>query len=337
MSVGSHTIPRFYLEQFANPARGKGKPGRVWVYEKGKQAQLRATKAQGYENGYFGFVRSDGSLDESLEKHLAKLENECSDILACAKSKVCDLQSLANRNTLAFYAALLFHRATSQRRFTSGNRLKIQEPFSKLASHEDYIQDVAEHYTESTGERVTPEQIRQIFQKHVGQLSQKDSIRNSFIEELLFHAEITKSEFVEKPWQVWEAPSGAEFVTSDNPVVTFVRLTEELWHPGHGFRKPDVVVAFPLAPTACLTMGIGGQEFRNVDQTTVMRLNEQVIRASDRFVYAKVCVEKIAQMVEEFGRTSVPGENAFLGPFRDEKEIEEDMRRKLGIRRRAAR
>jgi hypothetical protein len=64
-------------------------------------------------------------------------------------------------------------------------------------------------------------------------------------------------------WQVWEAPTGAEFVTSDNPVVTFVRLKEDLWHPGHGTRKPGVVVALPLAPTACLTVGFAGQpEFK---------------------------------------------------------------------------
>src|SRR5260370_42639312 len=96
MSVGSHTIPRFYLEQFANPARGKGKPGGVWVYQKGKQARLRDTKAQGYENGYFGFVRSDGSLDKSLEKHLATLEDECNDIQVRSKINVRNLLSCAN-------------------------------------------------------------------------------------------------------------------------------------------------------------------------------------------------------------------------------------------------
>jgi hypothetical protein len=27
MAIGSHIIPRFYLEQFANPAKRKGGPG----------------------------------------------------------------------------------------------------------------------------------------------------------------------------------------------------------------------------------------------------------------------------------------------------------------------
>jgi len=48
----SHIIPRFYLEQFASANRRKGKPGNVWVYEKGKPPRPSSTKAQGYENGY---------------------------------------------------------------------------------------------------------------------------------------------------------------------------------------------------------------------------------------------------------------------------------------------
>jgi hypothetical protein len=336
MSVGSHTIPRFYLEQFANPARGKGKPGKVWVYEKGKQPQLRATKAQGYENGYFGSVRPDWSLDESLEKHLAKLEDECNDILVCSKSELCDLRSLTNRNTLAFYVTLLFQRSTSRRNFAMGNWLKLKEPYLKLASNEEYIRDFAEHFSESTGESITPEQIRELIQKQAEQFSQKDTIKNFFVSDLLLNVEVIKREFVSKPWQVWEAPSGAEFVTSDNPLVTFLPITQEVWHPGHGFRQPNVVVAFPLAPSACLTMGIVGKEFERVSEATVKRLNDIVIRASDRFVYAKTPNDRIAEMVEEFGGTSVPGKNAFVGAFPDEKRIEEHMRSTIGIRRRAA-
>jgi len=336
MSVGSHTIPRFYLEQFANPTRGKGKSGKVWVYQKGMQAQLRATRAQGYENGYFGYVRPDGSVDESLEERLGKLEYECNDILVCSKSELCDLRSLANRNRLAFYVTLLFQRSTSRRKFSAGNWLKIKEPYLKLASNEEYVRDVAAHFSESAGEQITPEQISEMIQNQAAQFAREDVIKNTFLAELLLNVEGIKRELVSKPWQVWQAPSGAEFVTSDNPLVTFLPITEEVWHPGHGFHRPGVVVAFPLAPTACLMMGIVGKEFKSVSEATVMRLNDIVIRASDRFVYAKTPDEKIAKMVEEVGGTSVPGKNAFVGAYPDEKRIEEHLRSAMRIRRRPA-
>jgi Protein of unknown function (DUF4238) len=71
--IGSHIIPRFYLEQFSTPSelRKKGgkrvKSGRVWVYEKSKDPKLRSTSRQGRENGYFGFILPNGRLNEFFE------------------------------------------------------------------------------------------------------------------------------------------------------------------------------------------------------------------------------------------------------------------------------
>jgi hypothetical protein len=115
MPIGSHVIPRLYLEQFASPSARKGKPGRVWVYQRGKKPQQRATSVQGRENGYFGFVRPDGTLEESLETRLAKLEKACQDTLVCAKSELFCWSS-AHRNNLAFYASLLFQKGNGRRR-----------------------------------------------------------------------------------------------------------------------------------------------------------------------------------------------------------------------------
>jgi len=210
----------------------------------------------------------------------------------------------------------------------------MRGPFAQLEFNETYLQDTAAHYSEVTGEKVTADDIRQLIHNQVARFSKKEEMSNSFIQELLFHAETLKTELVPKAWQVWEAPAGSEFVTSDNPVVTFVRLAEDLWHPGHGYRKPNVVVAFPLAPTACLTVGIGGPDFLQVDSAKVSRVNEIVIRSCDRFLYSRTYNQEIEQIVNDCARTSVPGENAFVGAFPDEKQIEEHLRKTLGIRRR---
>ncbi len=70
-TINSHIIPGFYLEQFATKKRS-GKPGRIWVYEKTKEPDERATRVQGRENGYFSYTEADGSLNESFEQHLAE-------------------------------------------------------------------------------------------------------------------------------------------------------------------------------------------------------------------------------------------------------------------------
>src|SRR5579871_2711118 len=123
--IGSHIIPRFYLEQFATRSgRGKKQAGFIWVYEVGKKPRRRGTSVQGVENGYFGFMRPDGSLQEEFEEELARRENECNEVLVCAKSPLF-YWPRGSKEKLAFYAALLYSRATQRRSFSEANYSKI--------------------------------------------------------------------------------------------------------------------------------------------------------------------------------------------------------------------
>src|SRR5262249_12116768 len=152
----------------------QGKPGSVWVYAKGKPPQPRSTRSQGYENGYFGFVRSNGKLDESLETYLAGLEGRCNDALVCSKSRLFDWSS-AHRNTLALYASLLFARATSRKKFYAANRKRLAEPYAKLASNEQYLRDQADFFTKIRSIQTTPEQVRLLILNQARRLAEDDT------------------------------------------------------------------------------------------------------------------------------------------------------------------
>lgn len=332
MAIGSHTIPRFYLEQFANPSKRKGKPGYVWTYEKGKPTHPRSTRSQGYQNGYFAYFKEDGTADESFESRLAVLEDRCSEVLVSAKSQLFDLSSLGYKNQLGFYIGMLFARSTARRKFSESNWAKLQTPFAQLESDENYLRDAAAHYGEVLGEDVTIENIANAIRRVAATFTDKKLTGNSFIKDLLFHAEMLKSEVVPRPWQVLKAPTGTEFITSDNPVITFIKLKEDLWHPGHGFRKPGVVIAFPLAPSACLTIGIKGREFEEVDGAAVMRMNDLVVRCCDSFVYSRTLSKEVEGMVNAVSRTSVPGETAFIGALPGTEQIQQYLRKQIGIK-----
>jgi len=107
-------------------------------------------------------------------------------------------------------------------------------------------------------------------------------------------------------------PDGVEFVTSDNPLVTFMPYGNGLLNPGHGFRKDGVVAAFPLAPNACLAMGVPGSESVVLDTEAVTRVNEVVVQLCDRFVYSKTFSEDIHNLVDELGGNKKYGESAFV-------------------------
>jgi Protein of unknown function (DUF4238) len=310
--------------------------GWVWVYEKGKRPRESSTERQGFEKGYFGFVKRDGTLDESFENKLAELESRCNDALVSAKSRLCDLNSRSFRQSLAFYIGLLFARSTVRRKFSAGNWARMQEPFAKLEFNDEYVQDLAAHFSEANGELVTPETIREMIRKQAASFVEKQNTGNTFIQDLLFHAETMQQELLPRPWHVLEAPDGSEFATSDNPTVTFIKIREDLWNPGHGFRKPNVIIAFPLASSACLTIGGSGPDFQPVDVATVLRMNEVVVSCCDRFVYSKTLSGGAQKLMDTMGGWSVPGKTAFLGEPVGTEKIEEHLRKTMGIRRGAA-
>jgi hypothetical protein len=193
------------------------------------------------------------------------------------------------------------------------------------------LRDAAEHFTRK-GIQTTPEEVRDLILDQARQFSEKKTPQNAFVQELLTFTNMIREMLLSKPWQIWHAPAGAEFVTSDNPLVTFVKLTPELWHPGHGLRIPNSFAAFPVCSSACVMIGTAGKEHERIDETTVNHVNEIVIRCSDSFVYSKMRSTKIAELVNKIGRTSVPGQTAFVGSMPDEDRIEEYLRRHMGIR-----
>jgi hypothetical protein len=337
VAVGSHIIPKFYLDQFSVPSsrkRRKGPANLVWVYQKNKTPAQRATVIQGAENGYFAFVKPDGTRDESFETRLADLEGDCGDTLVLAASPFFDLHSASRHNTLAFYAALFFCRATQRRSQSEKTYRTIWQEFSEAIADADYIAELSLHYSRKANRHVSAKEIRTILTKLAeSQMSDPGAMRNGFIDELLFVTESIKIMLLQKPWQIWRAPGDAEFVTSDNPVVTFLPLSNGAWSPGHGFRNPRVVALFPVAPCACLAMGNtgtdSGTESQTLDASQIAKVNELVIRLCDRFVYSKTFSAEIQKLVDSCAGSTRYGETAFLLPGRP--TVKEFIRKQLGL------
>jgi hypothetical protein len=333
MAIASHIIPKFYLDQFSVPSsrkRKKGPANLVWVYQKNKTPTQRATVVQGAENGYFAFVRPDGTRDESFETRLADLEGACGDTLVLTARPFFDLHSASRRNTLAFYAALLFCRATQRRNQSETTFRTVWQEFSEAIADEAYIADVARHYSRKLNKQVSPEEVKRILTKLAeSQMSQPEMMKNSFVDDLLLVTDSIKTMLLQKPWQIWRAHAGVEFVTSDNPVVTFVPLRNGEWHPGYGFGRPDVMAAFPLAPCACLVIGSSGPESITADAGQVAKVNEIVIRLCDRFVYSKTFSMEVRRHVDAYGGTTRYGETAFLLLMRP--TAKEFLRKALGL------
>lgn len=258
--IGSHIIPKFYLEQFASQSKRKNNPGRIWVYEKGKRPDERATSVQGVENGYFAYVRDDGTedgvLEDAFEKHLAERENECDSVLFCSKSHLYHWPH-GSRDKLAFYAALLYSRATQRREHSAKNSRYTLDVFERaLSEDKTLLTDLTDGYSKRFGQTFTEQEICDLLLKPVLEGRGPRAEKNQFLTDLLNNAESIANLILNKPtWEVWQAPEGLEFITSDNPLVSAVPLSHGKFHPGYGFGKQEIIALFPLAPTACLAAG----------------------------------------------------------------------------------
>lgn len=311
--INSHIIPAFYLERFARlSTRGPNSPGRVCVYEKGKEPDDRATSVQGRENGYFAHVQPDGTVEESFEAVLAERENECNEVLELARSPLYRWPTRSEEK-LAFYAAHLFRRATQQRTFSERNWRKIIDDIRQAAADPEYVRQTAADIRSKRGIPITEDILRDSITTWVEEATEPKSARNSFISDLLGHAEQGAALLLKKrPWRILRPPDGVEFVTSDNPLVTFVPLRHGVLHPGYGFRKPDADAAFPLAPDACLLMGSAWNVPASLDKAAADNLNDVLISVSDRYVYSKTLSREIQGRVDQYGGTTRYGVNAFM-------------------------
>jgi len=303
--------------------------GLIWVYEKGKPPDQRATKVQCRVNGYFGSVRPNGSLDESLEPKLADLENECNDVLFCAKSDLFDWSSTANRNRLAFYAALLFCRATQKRNLTVRSWEKSHQDLSDLMLDTQYLEDMADHYSRETQQSISPAHIRAGLLSVAMRTNTSRVAKNLFLDKLLAHAHLIKDELLSRKWQVWKSPPDADFITSDNPVITWKPDRRDMWTIGCGFRVEGAVTALPLCPSRCLVMGINGSEYRTLQTDDVVKLNTAVIRLSDRYVYSQNLSAQVETIVNECGGEEQYGVKAFTRPPVNTPTLADFMKRRI--------
>ncbi|MGA9972673.1 MAG: DUF4238 domain-containing protein [Candidatus Acidiferrales bacterium] len=312
MPIGSHIIPRAYLNQFANSPTRKGGEKLIWVYEKGKKPQLRATKRQGAENGYFGLVTQDGKLDESLEMRLAELESACLETLELTATRFFDIQSASRRNKLAFYACMLFNRAEQRRNRGEKTHVSLQAQFADLLNDDKWIAETAARCVAIRREVLEPQDLKEIIARAASTLTEPTALRNGFVEQLIGVTEIMKNVALQKPWQLWRAPGGAEFVTSDNPFVTFVDLGNGRLNSGHGLRKQETIGFFPLSPYVGLAMGAQGPDTITIGAAHVTNINNVVIELCEKYVYSKNLFESVRQSVDERANTRVYGVNTHL-------------------------
>ena len=230
-----------------------------------------------------------------------------------------------SQDKLAFYAALLHSRATQARDFSTRNFTIVFDLIKEAATDESIIQEIAAGLGLDSPDA---------FRKGIEQWSRKPpdrvSAKNGFLSSLTHHSELKAQMLLKKtPWRVLRPPQGKEFITTDNPLVTFLPLQNGKLHPGYGFNFKGSVSVFALAPDACLSMG-GWQVPNTLSETTLSELHETVIKICDRYVYSKTRADSVQTLVANHAGEFRYGVNALIptGGLPDARQF---LRRRFGL------
>lgn len=309
--IGSHIIPRAYLEKFAERPSPRAKTGRFWVYERDKPPRIGAPKAEGVENGYFAIELPSGDVDESMEATIQKMEDAAGETLELASNPLF-VWSHARRKAIATYVALLHSRSRLRKAGSAWLSKQNANELREAVKDETFAEEMAAHYSALGKQFVSVEMIRRIAENLAESIIQPPEIRNVFVSTLLHNTDFISSVLIEKPWQVWMANEN-EFVTTDSPVVSALEINGH-FNPGWGFNKPGVQVFFPLNPTACLVIGNPGYDHVNVNGEQVSKVNELLAMCVSRYAYSLSPNESLRAHVDRYAGTMKFGENAFFLP-----------------------
>jgi hypothetical protein len=280
----NHYLPQLYLRNFVQ----NHEKDIFWVYYKGEKVpRLQTPVNTGIEKHLYNVKRSDGSLNDSIEKYLlSPIEGKVGPII---KKLIATKSRLKNEGIFDLALFLSFMETRTPRSIQAatevGEALSIYL-LKDLVNKPDEIQKLLEEARKEdiVGKNLTVE----IFQNHLNELEARYKI--SFDRKYATGVSLMTSiaifkELINMNWCLCRAPSNMYFITSDSPLVCFVLNNDGSAVFGGGFRLPNAEITFPLSPNKCLYLDKKHtHHYRAISSKVLKEINKRTAWAAERFI-----------------------------------------------------
>ena len=297
-----HYIPRFYLKGFADPSilRRENKEA-IWIYEKGKEPRRSAPEKEARERDFYSWTAGD-TRNLDVENWFGNLENQVAPIIISLSESRRE-PTAREKELLALFIGTMQQR-TPAARWLAENRMDplisklMKETANDPAKFRSFVEE--NHPFPNDGEAFDLEEIRQAILAGRGEV-----IADSPDYKLLSIIEVGKmvgNVLLEMNWQTIYSEDQDHFLTSDDPVISFVVDASEKLKLRTGVGTPGVDVWFPLCSTVCLRMNkhceAGWGRWLSAG---IRMINKMVIFCAHRCVYASERSDNLKKLMNEKG------------------------------------
>jgi hypothetical protein len=212
-----HFVPQMYLRVFADPA---SKQGELWRYGPGFKPQLKAPKGIAWEDYFYDVAGELPPEDNDMEAFYGETETIAA--LHLEKLRAGNIKlTPQEKSELATFISLMRTRTRSYREQVNTIASKMHVLAAKeMLETNGAIEDLIEKNIRLGGERLEVEQVRSAMQAVVdGKVIVEQKSKAWTIKQALESSDQLDALIESMNWNLFEAPNGLAFITSDNPVV----------------------------------------------------------------------------------------------------------------------
>ena len=245
----NHYLPQFYLKSFLSNKI-------FWVYYKDGSGPIAQTPINtGVEKNLYTFKNPNGSKNDELERILGIAENNATEIIKNLSKPNARLDA-NDISDLAIFFSFMATRVPNAINLAKelGEEI-IRTKLIKFSKNLKEIQRVIDEVNskEPRAINLSPEEIQKAFS------SPEEHFKFSLKKTLPMAISINQAvklyyTFCQMNWCLYRAPSNIQFITSDSPVVPFIRYRDGSATIGTGYGMKDVEVSIPISPHLCIIM-----------------------------------------------------------------------------------
>lgn len=274
-----HYVPQAYLRLFSDPT------GKLYALNKEfKTVRETATKGVAYSDNFYTVDTVDEKDSSEVEEAFAQIENRCIPIikeLVKGKTKFPN----ADYADLAIYIALQYWRTpTARAKMDNASKViataELRNKLREIATDPEQYKELKRDFSKAHPDITLPPM------KKIGEMSKADIDivgfawdNGSFVQSIFRMADEIAAGLLSSRWFILKAPSGSQFVTTDNPIV--MRMTRPL----KSFESPAILLRgtekyLPLSSKYCLLIADG--EWGGINHVNITKNN---VRAINRLGY----------------------------------------------------